>query len=93
MKRGRKLERVKSLSLSSNVINKALRKILFFMKGQISMLGLSTKQAEILISMTVYSAETAVVDSEKIFLQWKVALFLVRYFFFFLPLSGCLQWH
>lgn len=83
MKRGRKLERVKSLSLSSNVINKALRKILFFTKGQISMLCLSTKEAEILISMTVDSAETVVVDSEKIFLQWKVALFLVRYFFSF----------
>lgn len=39
--------------------------------------GLSTKQAEILISMTASSAETAVVDSEKMFLLREVALFLV----------------
>lgn len=40
-------------------------------------LGLSTKQAEVLISRTVGTAETAVVDSEKIFSQRMVALFLL----------------
>ena len=40
-------------------------------------LGLSIKQAKIVISKTVGTAETAVVDSEKIFLQKMVALFLV----------------
>jgi len=40
-------------------------------------LDLRTEQAEILISKTVGTAETAVVGFEKVFLQRMVALFLV----------------
>lgn len=54
-------------------------------------LGLSTKQAEILISKTLATAETAVVDFEKIFVQ--TIYFLLDNFFSPLPFaSGCLQW-